>query len=300
MIPVALGVVSLTFISVHLIPGDPVDALQSQGAHSSGLTKADSQRLRKSLGLDKPLASQYWDYVSHAAQLDLGRSIRTQQSVSSEIAARLPLTLKLAGLALGMSAFFGLVGGVLAAVFDRRAFGGTVSLLAIGGISVPEYWVGTMLALIFGVYIRWFPVSGIGGLSHLILPAASLAIINAALLTRLTRASLLTTLSADFIQTARAKGVREGLVVGKHALRVALVPVVTVIGLMVAGLLSGVVVIEKVFALPGVGSLAIDAVVERDFPVVQGTALFFAIVLMSVNLLVDLSYALLDPRIRYS
>lgn len=300
MIPVAWGVVSLTFISVHLIPGDPVNALQSEGDISTPVPKAQAQQLRHELGLDRPLAVQYVNFIGDAFRFDFGKSVRTHIPVSASIRERMPTTIKLAGLTLLISVVFGLLGGVLSAIRNRKPSGTAITVLAVLGISIPDYWLGTMLALTVGVYLGWLPVSGVGGLSHLILPAITLAVGNACVLTRLTRASMLGVLGADFVRTARAKGVREAFVVSKHALRNALVPVVTIIGLMVAGLLSGVVIIEKVFAIPGVGALAVDAVAQRDFPVVQGTAFFFALILMGANLLVDLSYAFLDPRIRYS
>jgi peptide/nickel transport system permease protein len=300
MIPVAWGVVSLTFLMVHLIPGDPVDAIQSEGNLTVVVPVEQAQALRHDLGLDKPIGVQYIDYMANAVRLDFGNSIRTHLPVSDEIRTRMPTTIKLAGLVLFFSILFGLIGGILSAVRNRKPLGTGLTVGSLLAISIPDYWLGVMLALVFGVYLAWLPVAGAGGISHLILPAVTLAIGNAALLTRLTRASLLSILGADFVRTARAKGVTESVVVSKHALRNALVPVITIIGLMVAGLLSGVVIIEKVFAIPGVGALAVDAVTNRDFPVVQGTAFFFALILMGVNLLVDISYAFLDPRIRYS
>ena len=300
MIPIAWGVLTLTFLSLHLIPGDPVSALQAEADLTAPIPKEQADRMRHELGLDKPILTQYADYMVHAVQFDFGHSLRTQQTVSDEIRARMPTTIELTGMVLLLSVVVGLIGGVVASVRNRKPAGVIVSVVAVLGISVPDYWAGTMLALVVGVYLKWLPVAGAGGLRYLILPAVTLAIGNSAVLTRLTRASMLGMLGSDFVQTARAKGLHEAVVVSKHALRNAMVPIVTVIGLMVAGLLSGVVIIEKVFGIPGVGALAVDAVMQRDFPIVQGTAFFFAVILMVANLLVDLSYAFLDPRVRYS
>ena len=300
MIPIAWGVLTLTFLSLHLIPGDPVSALQAEADLTAPIPKEQADRMRHELGLDKPILTQYADYMVHAVQFDFGHSLRTQQTVSDEIRARMPTTIELTGMVLLLSVVVGLIGGVVASVRNRKPAGVIVSVVAVLGISVPDYWAGTMLALVVGVYLKWLPVAGAGGLRYFILPAVTLAIGNSAVLTRLTRASMLGMLGSDFVQTARAKGLHEAVVVSKHALRNAMVPIVTVIGLMVAGLLSGVVIIEKVFGIPGVGALAVDAVMQRDFPIVQGTAFFFAVILMVANLLVDLSYAFLDPRVRYS
>jgi peptide/nickel transport system permease protein len=300
MFPVLWGLLTLTFLSLHLIPGDPVSAIASQGAHAAPMSKATILAMRHELGLDKPLLIQYWDYIRNAATFNFGSSLRTNQPVFDEIWSRFPTTVNLAALSLVITVIVGIVSGVLSAIFNRKPFGVAITALAVVGISIPDYWMGTMLSLAFGLYLGWLPVAGGGDEKHLLLPAITLAIVNGAVLTRLTRSSLLSVLGMDFIRTARAKGVPQALVVGKHALRNALIPVITVLGLMVAGLLSGVVIIEKVFAIPGVGALAVDAVAERDFPVVQGTTVFFALILLIVNLLVDVSYAFLDPRIHYS
>jgi ABC-type dipeptide/oligopeptide/nickel transport system permease component len=199
-----------------------------------------------------------------------------------------------------MSVVFGLVTGVLAALLNRTVIGAVITGVSVAGISVPDFWLGTMLALIFGVKFGWLPVSGPGDWTHIILPALTLAIGVSAILTRLIRASLVEILDMEYLRTAKAKGLRKRVIVYKHALRNALIPVVTIFGLTVAGLLSGVVIIENVFAWPGLGTYAVSAVQARDFPAVEGTTFFFAVILIIANLLVDVSYGFLDPRIKFS
>jgi ABC-type dipeptide/oligopeptide/nickel transport system permease component len=189
---------------------------------------------------------------------------------------------------------------VVAALYKRYPLGRGTAVLSILGISIPEFWLGTVLALVFGVELKWLPVAGLGDFRSFVLPAATLGLGIGCFLARVVRASLLEVLGQDFVRTARAKGLRERLILYRHALRNALIPLVTILGLTIAGLLGGVVIIENVFALPGVGSLAVGAVAARDFPVIQGTTYFFAVILIGANLLVDISYGLLDPRIRYS
>lgn len=294
-IPLLWGVITVVFISVHLIPGDPVRVM----LYGRG-TAQDIARLRHELGLDRPLPVQYWDFLTHAIRLDFGNSIRTQQPVSQEILVRFPATLELAVTAMVMAMVFGLITGLLAATHNRTMLGTGITGLAVLGISVPDFWLGTMLALIFGVKLRWLPVAGTGDWRNLILPSLTLAIGISAVLTRLIRASLVDVLRAEYIRTARAKGLRERVVLYKHALKNALIPVVTIFGLTIAGLLGGVVIIENVFAWPGLGTYAVAAVEARDFPAVEGTTFFFAVILIGANLLVDISYAFLDPRIHYS
>jgi ABC-type dipeptide/oligopeptide/nickel transport system permease component len=199
-----------------------------------------------------------------------------------------------------LATVFGLVSGVLAATLNRSWWGTAITGIAVLGISVPDFWLGTILTVIFGVKLRWLPVSGPGGFVNLILPASTLAIVIAATLTRLIRAAVVAELSMDYIRTARAKGLRGYAIIVKHGLRNALIPVVTIFGLTIASLLGGAVILENVFAWPGLGQLAVVAVTNRDFPVIQGTTFFFAVILIGANLLVDISYAFLDPRIRYS
>jgi peptide/nickel transport system permease protein len=220
--------------------------------------------------------------------------------VFAEIADRFPTTVELAAAAMALALPFGIVAGVAAALLRRSGLGRGLMLLAMLGISIPEFWLGTILALVFGIKLGWLPVAGLGDFRNFILPGATLAVGIASFLARVVRASMVDVLGADFIRTARAKGLGERIVVWRHAVRNALIPMTTVLGLTVAGLLGGVVIVENVFALPGVGSLAVGAVSARDFPVIEGTTFFFAVILIAANLVVDLSYALVDPRIRLS
>ena len=294
-IPLLWGVLTLVFVGVHLIPGDPATImLFGRG------TAQDVARLRHELGLDLPLPVQYWDFITHAVRLDFGRSIVSSQPVFDEIWSRWPSTLELVAVAMVLAILFGLLGGIIAAAFDQQPLGLGVTGLAILGISLPEFWVGTMLALIFGVKFGWLPVSGIGDWHNVVLPAVTLALGVAAGLVRLVRGALLDVLTMQYLRTARSKGVHGRAVLFRHALRNALIPVVTILGLTVAGLLGGVVIIENVFSWPGLGSLAVSAVAARDFPVVEGVTFFIAVILIAANLLVDISYAWLDPRIHYS
>jgi len=294
-IPLLWGVLTLVFVGVHLIPGDPA-AIMLFGRG----TAQDVARLRHELGLDLPLPVQYWDFITHAVRLDFGRSIVSSQPVFDEIWSRWPSTLELVAVAMVLAILFGLLGGIIAAAFDQQPLGLGVTGLAILGISLPEFWVGTMLALIFGVKFGWLPVSGVGDWHNVVLPAVTLALGVAAGLVRLVRGALLDVLTMQYLRTARSKGVHGRAVLFRHALRNALIPVVTILGLTVAGLLGGVVIIENVFSWPGLGSLAVSAVAARDFPVVEGVTFFIAVILIAANLLVDISYAWLDPRIHYS
>jgi peptide/nickel transport system permease protein len=295
-LPLLWAVLTLTFFSFRLlVPGDPVDIMLFNRG-----TATDKARLRHELGLDKPLLVQYWDYMKGAVHLDLGNSITSQQPVVHEIAIRFPTTLQLAASALVLAVSFGLVGGILSAIFNHNFIGHGITGLAVLGFSIPEFVLGTISILIFSVKLHWLPVAGTGDWTHEILPASCLALGIASSLTRLVRASILDVLDQDFVRTARAKGVRESVVIVKHVLRNALIPVVTVLGLSIAGLLSGALIIENIFALPGLGQLVIAAVNNRDFPIVQGTTFFFALILVTANLVVDIAYAFIDPRIHYS
>jgi ABC-type dipeptide/oligopeptide/nickel transport system permease component len=294
-IPVLWGVLTLVFFSIHLIPGDPAQVMLFGRGHPG-----DVQALRHQLGLDRPILVQYGDFILHAARLDFGTSVVSHQPVMQEIWARFPYTAALAVSAMVLSALFGMTTGVLAAVFNRTALGTAITSFAVLGISVPDFWLGTVLAVIFGVRLHWLPPAGIGGFSNIILPSVTLAIVVSATLTRLVRSSMVNIISQDYVRTARAKGVRGIAIITKHVLRNALIPVVTIFGLTLGGLLGGAVILENVFAWPGLGTLAVSAVINRDFPVIQGTTFFFAVILIGANLLVDLSYAFLDPRIHYS
>jgi peptide/nickel transport system permease protein len=294
-IPVLWGVLTLVFFSIHLVPGDPVQVMLF--GHG---TAQDMARLRHELGLDKPIWEQYVNFMGGAIHLDFGNSIVSQQPVFHEIMVRLPYTAQLAGCAFVLALFFGLSAGVMAAVLNRTIIGTAITALTVLGISIPEFVLATLLALLFGVQLGWLPVAGTEGLTSLVLPSVALALAITATVTRLTRATMVDILGEDYVRTARAKGLRWWRVLVKHALRNGLIPLTTVLGLTLAGLLGGAVIIEIVFARPGLGSLAVNAANARDFPVIQGTTFFFALLLITANLIVDILYAFLDPRIRYS
>jgi ABC-type dipeptide/oligopeptide/nickel transport system permease component len=269
---------------------------------------ADVARLRHELGLDQPLPVQYGNFMKGAVHLDFGTSISSHLPVLQEIGNRLPVTLELALGALLLATVFGCLGGIVSALFDRGPVGVGVTSIAVLGFSIPEFVLGVIVGLVFGVQLGWLPVSGTGStsgfppidLKHLILPAACLALGLAAGLTRLIRATILDVLGQDYVRTAKAKGVRHQFIIVKHVMRNAALPVITVFGLNVAALLSGAVIIENIFALQGLGSLALTAVNEHNYPVVEGTTFFFAVILITANLVVDLTYAIIDPRITVS
>ena len=294
-IPVLWGVLTLVFVSIHLIPGDPAQVMLFGRGHPS-----DIAALRHHLGLDQPLPAQYWTFLTHAIRLDFGTSIISHQPVMQEIWDRFPYTAELAVSAMILATIFGLITGVYSATHNRRLSGTLVTGIAVLGISVPDFWLGTMLAVVFGVNLRWLPVAGTGGFANAILPSVTLATVITATLTRLVRSSMVDILGRQYVRTARAKGLPGRAITYKHVMRNALIPVVTIFGLTLSGLLGGAVILENVFAWPGLGTLAVSAVTNRDFPLIQGTTFFFAVILIGANLLVDLSYAFLDPRIHYS
>jgi ABC-type dipeptide/oligopeptide/nickel transport system permease component len=293
-LPVLLGVVTLVFALIHLIPGDPARAMLGEAA--SDREVAD---LRQRLGLDRPLSDQFASYVAGLARADLGTSLRTGTPVTGQIAARVPATAELAVAALLMAVAVALPVGVFAAIRQGRA----ADRLALAGslvvVSMPSFWLGPLLAIVFGIQLGWLPVSGRGGPSHLILPAASLGAALAAVLARMTRASLAEQLRQPYVVAAHARGASTSRVVLRHALPNCLVPIVTLLGLQAGALLTGAVITETIFAWPGVGRLLVQAIGFRDYPVVQGCILFIALTYVVVNLATDLIYAALDPRIRY-
>jgi peptide/nickel transport system permease protein len=294
-IPLLWGVATLVFLSIHLVPGDPVQAMMV--GHASA---AEIERVRHQLGLDQPLVTQYWRFLVNAAHLNFGHSIRSGRPVWSEILERWPDTVQLAVAALLMGTVIGLVTGILAAALNRTWVGTGIVGVSLLGISVPDFWLGTMLALIFGLRLGWLPIAGMGDWRNLVLPALTIAIGIGAILARVIRASLVDVLSSDYVRTAHAKGMYRRIVFFRHALKNAIIPALTIYGLLVAYVLGGVVIVENVFAWPGLGSYAVSAVEARDFPAIQGTTFLFAVILIIANLLTDLSYGLLDPRIRYS
>lgn len=294
LIPVLLGVTLLTFAIVQATPGDPVQLML--GPHAS---PERIQEFREKLNLNDPILVQYSRYVWNAVRGDLGNSFRGQTPVLDEILARLPCTVELTITAMGMAIICGVSIGTIAAMSRRKWVESTTMTLALIGLSIPDFWLAIILILIFGVGLGWVAVSGGQGFKDLILPAFCLALPPAATLARLTRSSILEVIREDYVRTARAKGLNWRTVTRIHMLRNALIPVVTVIGLEFAAMLGGTVFIENVFARPGIGRFAVNAISARDYPQVQGVVLVAATVYVLLNLVVDLAYGFLDPRIRY-
>jgi peptide/nickel transport system permease protein len=295
-IPVLLGVSLLVFSMLQLVPGDPVQLMLSEFQTSP----EQIARLRSQLHLNDPLPIQFGRFVWDALHGDLGTSIRTRRPVTSEIADNLPATLQLASTGLLVAALLGVTLGVVAATHQQSWLEVGSMLLALLGVSVPSFWLGLLLIFLVSLRLRLLPATGGGDLQHLILPALTLGLGAAAILARLTRSSMLEVLRQEYVTTARAKGLREWAVIGRHALKNALIPVVTIFGLQFGQLLAGTVVVETVFARPGLGRLIVDGILNKDFPMVQGVVLVVAVSYVLVNLLVDLLYAVLDPRIRYA
>ncbi|HYB44786.1 MAG TPA: ABC transporter permease [Candidatus Methylomirabilis sp.] len=301
-VPTILGASVLVFLILHLVPGDPAMVIAGPTAPADVVAN-----IRAQLGLDQPVLVQYGRYLASALRGDLGRSILTRREVTSEIGGAFLNTVELVIAARIWSLLVAIPIGVVAAVMRRSAFDRLSMVTALLGLSLPIFWIGLMAIWLFAFKLGWFPISGrggplwtIAGLHHLVLPALTLGVIQVPALARLTRSSLLEALAQDYVRTARAKGLAEPFVVAKHALRNALLPVVTVVGLQFAGLLGGAVVTETIFSWPGLGRLAVTAILTRDFPVVQGTILISAVTFVTINLLVDLLYVVLDPRIKYS
>lgn len=286
-----------TFLMVHLVPGDPVRAMVGEGGQ---LTTEDLEQMRRQLGLDRPLPVQYLDYVARAVRGDFGQSIRTDRPVIAEIQAQLPATIQLAAAAFLVATVVGIGLGALAATHHNSWLDNVGMIVGLLGVSVPSFWLGLLLIFVFSLQLGWLPAAGMGGISHLILPALTLGLWAAGIIARLTRSSLLEVLRQDYMVTARAKGISEGAVLARHAFRNALVPIVTIVGLQIGTMLSGAIIVETVFARSGLGRLVMTAIVGKDFPMVQGIVLFSAAIYVVMNLLVDMSYAVLDPRIRYA
>jgi len=292
---VALGIVFFVTLILDLIPGDPVLIILGQNA-----TAEQVAALRHELGLDRPLVVRYVDYIGRALTGDLGRSIMTKRSVAAEVADAWPNTLLLASAAITLAVVFGIGLGAVSALRPNGWLDFGVRILALLGLSMPIFWIGLVFIYIFGFYLRLLPIGGSGTPQHLVLPAVTLALPSVALVARMTRSSLLEVLGEDYVRTARAKGLAEPVVLLGHALRNALIPVVTVIGLQFGQLLGGAILTETVFAWPGLGRLVVLAIFARDYPLLQGIVLIFALSYVVVNLVVDLAYAWLDPRITYA
>lgn len=292
--PVLLGVSVLVFSMIRLVPGCP--ALAIAGVHAS---PEFVEHIREEFGLDKPVLIQYVIFMSKLLQGDLGISTHSRRPVTTEIWDRFPNTVELTIASLVIASLIGIIAGVISATKQYSIFDNASMFVALFGVSVPVFWLGLMLMLLFSVILGWLPATGRGTILHLTLPSITLAAASTAIIARMTRSSMLEVLHQDFINTARAKGLREQIVVYKHALKNALIPVVTIIGLRFGTLLSGAVLTETVFAWPGVGRLMVDSIMARDYPVVQGAVLLFAVTFVFVNLFVDILYSFLDPRIRY-
>lgn len=297
LVPVLLGVAFLVFAMLWLAPGDPVVALLGESVQGIGSDALDE--LRHSYGLDRPFLVQFGTYLADVARGDLGVSVRSSQSVLTEVTSRFPATLTLAGSAMLVAIVIGMFFGVLAAVYRGTVVDHVAVVVALLGVSVPVFWSGLVMMLVFSLYLGWLPASGYGSWRHLLMPALAVGFSSAAFIARITRASLIEALRQDYVRTARSKGLAPSVVRLKHALRNALLPVVTVVGLQFGGLLGGAVLTETVFAWPGVGRMLVDGIRSRDMPLVQGTVLFIAVVFIIVNLVVDLSYAALNPKVRY-
>lgn len=293
IIPVVFGVLVLTFLLVHLVPGDPVEVMLGESA-----TGADRSALRAELGLDKPLISQFSTYLGKLWHGDFGMSIHSHQPIANLLGERVPATARLALLALGMAIVVGVPLGIVAALWHARwpDFLATSSALMLS--AMPHFWLGPLLMLVFALWLGWLPVSGMEGGRSIVLPAITLACGLAAILTRMTRASLLEVLNEDFVRTARAKGLPESTVILRHALKAALLPVVTVVGLQLGSLLAGAVITETVFAWDGVGRLLVESIEKRDYPVTQACVMVISLTYVLVNLLTDVAYARLDPRVK--
>jgi ABC-type dipeptide/oligopeptide/nickel transport system permease component len=294
-IVVLWGVSTLVFMMMHLLPGDPVEAMLAR----SGGSAETIASLREQLGLDKPLHVQYLNYLSNILHGDLGRSVFSGMKVTDLIASQMPATLELATAGILVAVILGLVLGLAAALNHNSWLDNLCVATSVAGVSIPIFWFGLLLILVFAVKLRWLPATGEGDLAHLVLPAIVLGFASSGSIARLVRSSMLDVLRQEYIATAHAKGLRGRAVIMRHALRNAMIPVITMIGMQVGFLLGGTVVTETVFSRRGMGQLMINAIIWKDFPIVQGTVLVAAVTYMGVNLLVDLSYGLIDPRIRY-
>jgi ABC-type dipeptide/oligopeptide/nickel transport system permease component len=295
-IPVVFALITLVFFLMRLLPGDPVSVMMTEFAASA----SDQAQVRSQLGLDDPVIVQYFKYLGNLARGDMGTSIFTHRTVTSQITSQLPATIQLALAGTIIGTFFGVLFGIVSALKRDGIADRLIQLVTLFFISMPSFWVGLLFIYFFALRLGWFPVAGTGGLNHLILPACALGLRPIAVITRVVRASMLEALGQDYVMTARAKGLKQRQVVIGHALRNALIPVTTIVGLQFGFALGGAVIVEAVFGRQGVGQLAVQAVQKHDYPLVQGTVMFVGVVFILANLIVDLLYAAIDPRIRYS
>ena len=292
-IPVLFGVIVITFILMYLVPGDPVVSMVGERYDEETIHK-----LRKELHLDDSLPMQFVHYVSNVLRGDFGKSFVTGGSVSEELLIKLPNTLILAVASMIIAIITGLTMGIVSSLRPQSILDKITMLFALAGISVPVFWVGLMLVLFIGVFLQWLPPTGFGGIEYIILPAITLGLRSAAYLARLTRATMLDVLNQDYIRTARMKMLPEWKVILKHGFPNILIPIITVIGTDFGSYLSGAVLTESIFGWPGIGRYALEAILKRDIPVIQGTVLFMALMFILANLIVDIFYGIVDPRIR--
>lgn len=293
-IPTLIGAATVSFLLMRLIPGDPARVIAGVNA-----TPADVARIRHQLGLDEPIWQQYVHFIGNLFQLNLGISARTGQPVLGEILGRLPYTIELAVIATAIAIAVGVTLGVLAATRHNSALDVAISALSVFGVSVPVFWTGLLLIILFAVDLHLLPAAGANQPTGFVLPSVTLAFFSVGIIARQTRGSMLEVMGLDYVRTARAKGAGRSAVLLKHALRNALLPVITAIGLQFGALLGGAILTETIYSWPGVGRLLTDSISSRDYATVQGTVFFFALALILVNLVTDLVYAYVDPRIRY-
>jgi peptide/nickel transport system permease protein/oligopeptide transport system permease protein len=293
-IPTIFGVIFIVMLTIEMVPGDPAELMLGEHA-----TQEAVQNVRTALGLDKPLLTRYLLYLTNLAKGDMGRSIRENRAVTKEISDVWPATLELTIAAMAIAILIGVAVGILSAVRPNSYFDNINRILSLFGLSMPVFWTGLVLIVIFSFWLRLLPIGGIGSLRHLILPAFTLSLPSIAMISRMTRSSLLEVLQEDYVRTARAKGLSKRAVILRHALRNALIPIVTLSGLQMGQLMGGAILTETVFAWPGLGRLMVRAIFARDYILLQGAVLVFALVFVLINLIVDISYSFLDPRVGY-
>ena len=293
-IPTILGVIFIVMLTIELVPGDPAELMLGEHA-----TKEAVQNVRTALGLDKPLLTRYLLYLKHLAKGDMGRSIRENRAVTKEISDVWPATLELTIAAMMIAILIGVSVGILSAVNPNSFFDNINRIVSLFGLSMPVFWIGLVLIVIFSFWLRLLPTGGTGSFKHLILPAFTLSLPSIAMISRMTRSSLLEVLKEDYVRTARAKGLSKKVVILRHALKNALIPIVTLSGLQMGQLMGGAILTETVFAWPGLGRLMVRAIFARDYILLQGAVLIFALAFVLINLMVDLSYSFLDPRVSY-
>ena len=294
LVPTVLGVVTLVFFLVHMIPGDPIEVMLGETAQ-----QVDKEKLRSDLGLDKPIAVQYKNFIKGVFTGDLGESYFYNKSVVTIILEKIPATVELSILAMIIAILISLPIGMLSALKKNSYVDTTSMFMSLLGVSMPNFWLGPILIIIFSIQLGLFPVSGRVGFLSIVLPAVTLGTALAAMLSRMTRSSMLDVIGEDYLVAVRAKGAPRRVVIVKHALKNAMIPVITIIGLQFGSLLSGAIITENVFSWPGLGTLFISSIQTRDYPLVQGCVLFFSFSYVIINLLTDLVYAVVDPRIRY-